>query len=281
MRSSWTRWAGLGGGILATTLALVLLGASDWTWAGSTPATCKATRCFCEAARAGPIKQPSNTWSNMGFVLVGLLILTGLVGARREDDAGADAPPLTRPPARRVYGVLVAFLGWTSMYFHASLTLAGEWWDVLSMLLFTSFVVAVNLVRVTGASRRSLVAAYLLANAAFGWAMLETMKAGIVLFVGLSVAILATDALVRRRSPNGLGSAWLIASVVCCLASFGIWILDHQGVICSPESWFQGHAVWHVGQAGTTGLLYLHYASERTRGAMLPCTTERSMSSCA
>jgi hypothetical protein len=258
--STSRRWTLVFTGLAATVLLLVLVAASGWTWESFTPATCVATSCFCERARQGPIKQPANTCSNLGFVFVGLLIVAGLLGRGASDDDR----PLLRPGARVAYGLTVAFLGWTSMFFHASLTLAGEWVDMLSMLLFTSLVVLVNVRRVKPMSQASVVAIYVVANTAFGWAMIATtMKAAIPIFVGLSFGILATDALVRRRVARTYENRWLAASVVCCLASFGIWILDKKGLVSSPLSLFQGHAVWHLGQAGTTGLLYRHYVAER------------------
>jgi len=40
-------------------------------WSDLAPATCLPDSCFCEAIGDGLIRQPSNTWSNPGFCLVG------------------------------------------------------------------------------------------------------------------------------------------------------------------------------------------------------------------
>ena len=44
-------------------------------WRDMRPATCMPDRCFCEGVGAGVIRQPINTWSNLGFVTAGLVTL--------------------------------------------------------------------------------------------------------------------------------------------------------------------------------------------------------------
>ncbi|HZU96880.1 MAG TPA: ceramidase domain-containing protein [Planctomycetota bacterium] len=231
----------------ASILALLALGASGETWEGWTRASC-GDHCFNEALGPPPIRQIANTWSNLGFVAAGALVLSGVLGAERG--------PFARPLARVVYGLLVASLGWTSMFFHASITLAGEWLDMFSMLLFASYVIAGNLRR-TGMSLGTLGAGYVVANAGFAVVMCIEVRVSAAIFVGLALGILASDTFARRRT--GLSSRlWLGLALLSCLASFAVWVLDRQGLLSSPTSLFQGHALWHVGQAVTTLCLFRH-----------------------
>ena len=56
--------------MLATVGLLAVLGPD---WARFAPATCTATRCFCETPRIGDLfLQPSDSWSAFGYVFVGL-----------------------------------------------------------------------------------------------------------------------------------------------------------------------------------------------------------------
>jgi hypothetical protein len=260
MRDIHKRQAIFAAGVAATVALLLLLAQSGWSWEASTPATSRG-HCFNELERAGPIAQPANTWSNLGFVIVGLAHLSGITGVRR------GPAPLLAPLARVYYGFLVACLGWTSMFFHASISLAGEFVDMYSMVLFTSFVVAVNLGRTTSLGRARIGALYLAANALFFGAMLVHVHASLYIFIGLTFGILASDAYARRRLALRFESGWLAGAVACCLASFGIWILDRAHLLGSPTSWFQGHAVWHIGQSLTTALLFQHYAREQSETA--------------
>jgi hypothetical protein len=42
------------------------------------------------------------------------------------------------------------------------------------------------------------------------------------------------------------------------------------GFLCDPDSLLQGHAVWHLLCAGTTGSIYLYHRSERAVSLALP-----------
>jgi hypothetical protein len=272
MQDGIKRWVAFLAGLSATIAGLVWLAHSGATWDDWVPATSRG-HCFNELERTGSIAQPSNTWSNLGFVIVGLLHATGILGSSA-GTGGASRAPLLEPWARAGYGLLVAALGWTSMFFHASITLAGEFVDMYSMILFTSFVVCLNLGRTTAASRGLIAFLYVAANAIFAAAMLVHVNTSLFLFIGLSFGILLSDAYARRKLALQFEGGWLLAAVGCCLASFGIWILDAKHLLGSSESWFQGHAVWHLGQSLTCALLFQHYARERaTSSPPLPRIT--------
>ena len=40
-----------------------------------------------------------------------------------------------------------------------------------------------------------------------------------------------------------------------------IWVLDRTNVVCSPDSIFQGHALWHMLTAASIFFIYLYYRS--------------------
>ncbi|MEK7727049.1 MAG: hypothetical protein AAB354_01485, partial [candidate division KSB1 bacterium] len=54
-----------------------------------------------------------------------------------------------------------------------------------------------------------------------------------------------------------------LARAVFALALAGIFfLLDLTKIFCFPQSWLQGHALWHLGGALAAGLLYQHYRTE-------------------
>jgi hypothetical protein len=85
--------------------------------------------CYCEQVLPGKmIKQRSNTWSNLGFVLVGLIMLASLPAVV----AGSGRDPMEERTFYAVlYGCVVIFLGPGSMFFHASMKKWGGWIDTL------------------------------------------------------------------------------------------------------------------------------------------------------
>jgi hypothetical protein len=213
--------------VAATAAGLVVLIALAPSWDGFQPASC-LPHCFCEAVRAGAIKQPANTWSNLGFVFVGGLV----VGAGRD----------------RAFGWAIVFLGPASMALHATLTLGGQWIDVVSMYLVPTLLVARNV--------RAPLWAYVVVNGALGGVMWVWPGTRRWLFVGLLVVLVASELKVPRPRR-------LLALAAAAFASAATaWALDMTGTVCAPESWLQGHALWHLGCAAAVGLLYAHSVTE-------------------
>ena len=54
---------------------------------------------------------------------------------------------------------------------------------------------------------------------------------------------------------------YLWASFVILVLSAIIWILDRTNSVCSPESIFQGHALWHIMNAASILFIYMYYRS--------------------
>jgi hypothetical protein len=77
----------------------------------------------------------------------------------------------------------------------------------------------------------------------------------LALTLGLELAML------RRRQLEADGRYALAAGAVMALA-FAIWNATNAG-LCDPDSWLQGHAVWHLLGAAAAYLLFCYYASER------------------
>jgi len=212
---------------LATAAALVGLDALAPTWAGFRPASCMP--CYCEAPRAAGVLQLANTWSNLGFIFVGGLI----VGAGRD----------------RLFGWATVFLGPASMALHATLTFGGQLIDILSMYLVPTLLIARNLAAPAWA--------YVAANAVlFGaqWAFPEARR---WLFVVLIVAAAVTEIRLERRR------RWLWAAIALLGLAFGAWTLDATGFWCAPNSLVQGHAVWHLLCAASVGALFLYLQDQR------------------
>ena len=98
---------------------LALLAALGPDWSAYVPASCTATRCFCEAPRTGTLLlQPANTWSSFGYVLIGSLILAL--------PYGRDPNSALSGISGRTLGVTAIVVGVGSGLLHATLTLWGH-----------------------------------------------------------------------------------------------------------------------------------------------------------
>lgn len=242
---------------VGVTLALgAWLYAVEPAWEAWRPASCWPAGCFCEAIRAGAVRQPANTWSSLAFVVAALGLLSGAGAARRSATAPA------APGAEVAFALTLALVGLGSAFFHASLTFAGQFVDVFGMYLAVTLIALVELARARGLPPRRLLPALAGLNAALALALLLLPAARRFLFGGLVLAVLAAG---RTRPSRALGEApprrlasWQRAALVLLAAGALSWALDITHAACAPRSWIQGHALWHLLTAGAAVCYWRH-----------------------
>lgn len=209
---------------------------------------------FCEAARQGLIKQPANSFSNLGFVTAGLLIAWHASTHRGMRLA-------------TVMACVVVLLGPASAAMHATQSSLGGHVDMLSMYLIASFAAAYATTRWLRGGTGTFAAAFLggvaLCELVSMWdgGVPVVMTSGNAIF-GL-LLVLATVLEVRIRIRGEARSTWLYgyASIASILIAFLIWNAS-RAWLCDPHSLIQGHAIWHLLGAVAAYLLYRYYASE-------------------
>ena len=266
LQTTWAFWLALAGvgGVITLFFVLGLRG-----WPGS-PDSCllhSPDTCYCERADLSNfVRQPANTWSNLGFIASGLLILWR-VGHPRPRRLPA-ANPLAQPGAYAIgYGLVVVALGPASMFFHGSQRAWGGWLDLFSMMLYSTFLLVYNLVRIRHASGRVFLTAYVPLVLAQGLANALVPKSGQLLFGGTIVLVLVLEAAILRRGVGGLhrqGWPWLAAALLTFAGAYGgVWLWSNTaGPWCVPSSLIQGHALWHLLCAVSTGCFYLYLCTE-------------------
>ncbi len=276
------------------TLALISLSWPPAPWAAWRPATCMPDACFCEAIGTGFVRQPIATWSNLAFVLAGVLILEDVkhpvqraaaprVRRERSHVCVSESKDTTAIRQRPAYGIIYAFaailIGLGSWFYHASLTFIGQWFDVMGMYLLGTFMVLYNVARLRPLSNRAFVVSYVLFNLALGISLIVVPEVRRYLFGGLLVVTIALEVLIRlgsrglikspriRLRPAGAGKprlqfGYFIAALLVYVLAQIIWTLDLNHIGCDPHGLLQGHVVWHGLTAISAGLLYLYYRSE-------------------
>ncbi len=225
---------------------------------------------FCEAARDWAVRQPANTFSNVGFVAVGLLIAW---------HAGApETIGTSRPMHRRlatVMACLVVLLGPGSAAMHATQSAAGGHLDMLSMYLFAAFAAAYAAMRWRRGGNELLVATFL-GGVAFcefvGWWDVElpvVMHPGNAAFASLLVVATALEVLIMRRPEAHAQRAYAYIALASILIAFAIWN-GTKAWLCDPHSMIQGHAIWHILGAVAAYFLFRYYASEKLGDPAVP-----------
>jgi hypothetical protein len=232
-------------------------------WRRLQPATCMPDACFCERLRPGVIRQPINTWSNLAFISVGVLTLAVAV----RDFTLAPSPKRVNPMRTSclypiIYGAVTILIGLGSTLYHSSLAFVWQTVDVTSIYLLASFMLLYNVSRMRRMRGGVFVGGYLLANLVMGYAAIRWPATRRYIVVLLILAVLACEIVVcKKRRPRPDKRFFAAACISLGLAGVS-WILDITRVICSPDSWLQAHALWHVFMAMTIGFVYFYYRSE-------------------
>ena len=235
----------------------------DYSWSNWKSASCMPDACFCEAIHSGAIAQPSNTWSSFGFVLIGLLV----VSHSRQVSSLKAKPKKLNPMTVQlsyavVYGISLVIIGLGSVCFHASLTFFGQIIDIMGMYLLVSFMLIYNISRMYPIKQGSFFFAYLVLNLVLMYVQIQFPAIRRYTFATMIVAALVIEYQMKKKKNPSINKLFFQAALLALGIGFCIWTLDVTNVLCAPNSWAQGHAIWHILGAIATGFLYLYYRSE-------------------
>jgi hypothetical protein len=251
----------MGGALSLTALSalgvLAALSALGPNWAAYAPATCTATHCFCEVPRTGAlVLQPANSWSSFGYVLIGFVMII-IAGAPNGQSAMS-------PLATRVLGLTAIIVGIGSALLHATLTLWGQFLDVLGMYLVGSFLLVRALARWRRIPDGRAIALYAALCAMLTMVLILLPEVRRWLFAVLLALAILVELTFARPLRRGARLADYLGGLIATTIAFGFWILDQNGVVCAPESLLQGHAVWHALGAASLWLSFRYYHSEHS-----------------
>lgn len=221
---------------------------------------------FCEEARPGLIKQPANTWSNLGFIAAGLLMAFQLANGKFHQNNNRFT--LSNFTAT-FFSCLVVFLGPGSMAMHATETEIGGSFDMLSMYLVASFAASYAMQRFWNWSNLLFTVSFFAIIFICEWA--GTFHQHIPMFdyagnlaFGFFLTVCTVfellNSYVRKISLEKKYGYYSLGSL---LLAFFIWNIWKDGSpLCNPGSLIQGHAIWHLLDAVAAYFLFRFYASE-------------------
>jgi hypothetical protein len=272
---AWQKSAVFWGAVafVAYLIVFLLFGALGWP-GGPDSCTLPGGNCYCEAAHptSSLVSQPANTWSNLGAVLGGLLILliADRERARRLAGAGSAPNPMKTGGFYAVfYGAVVLFLGPGSMAFHGSLTRFGGWLDTLSMILFITFVLLYDVARIFrfDDNRTAFAGIYVAIAVLLGVFTWVVEGTGTFVFAVAVAGAVILELVLAIRGLRGVRRPllpWLTAGLATFAVALVVWRLSWTGApLCDPNSLLQGHAVWHLlAEAVAPLFFFLHFRLE-------------------
>ncbi|MCO5230553.1 MAG: ceramidase [Chitinophagales bacterium] len=222
---------------------------------------------FCEAGRPGLIKQPVNTFSNIGFVLVGLFIGWSQASGHYSQNKNLITQGLF---FSTFFACLSVLLGPGSMAMHATTSRVGGFLDMLSMYLVASFIFSYAITRLMKWSNNGFILAFIFAMTVQLVVHNLDYEVPVVGFIGsfcfgvfliLTAIIEFLNYIIHR--PN-IQIKYGIASALAMCVAFFVWNLSlSSSPWCDPSSLIQGHGIWHLLNATSIYFLYRFYVSER------------------
>jgi predicted membrane channel-forming protein YqfA (hemolysin III family) len=237
--------------LLALVLAWLVSSCSNASWEGMALAKAGRTAEYCEANHFDAfLRQPVNAWSNLIYFFFGTwVIVQGIHDFRLQAPRNA----LAGFPALSVWmGICLWGLCFGSFFFHASVTMEGQHWD----MGFT-YAVALSLVALGGfrwslllgrPSSLALKLAWLgialggaVVMAIFKWKIDGKIALPVLMLTGLALAV---GVYLRRR--GYVDGRMLLMGVLALLLSGVFRAMDLAKVLCDPDGWLQMHALWHV-----------------------------------
>jgi dihydroceramidase len=169
------------------------------------------------------------------------------------------------------YIVILALVGLTSFYNHATLSLWGGTTDFSSMFALILLVILLGFGRFLVLPTKKLIGMLIVLTVPFVY--LAGLPQADFIFAGLVLLGIGVHLLLQIDKKNVGGAIWFWLGVTTFLVAYGVWLLDVWRVWCQPTSLIQGHAVWHVLAAAAAVLLYQYFLPKNEVVDSGPLTT--------
>lgn len=211
---------------------------------------------WCEETLCQWISEPANTWSNLGYLIVAVLIT--IIAFRKRHSFEL-----------KQFGPIIFFMGAMSFFYHQSNFYGSQILDFVGMFFFVGWAMGMNFIRLGKMNKKKLIPFNIIVGVIFTIAMhimyMTGVKfQGIVLISGF--IILATEVKAQRILRTEI--KWFVAAIITLIVAFGFSISDGKRIWCDPSQhgWFsQGHAVWHWVASLAMFFIYKHYSQEKLR----------------
>ncbi len=188
---------------------------------------------WCEPTQCALINEPANTWSNLSYLLIGLILVRKL----------RDRPVSWFPLAVVVMGLL-------SAVYHASNNYLTQFFDFVGMYLMMSFLLAFNVNRVfrfLGLNFFTVYWFFVFVNTLIFMVFdivdvppQQTMLINVIPIVLLDLFAGFQEGVFRRYRN-------FVLALIFLGSAQAFAIVDIQRIYCDPtHPWLHGHVLWHI-----------------------------------
>lgn len=191
---------------------------------------------WCEETLCHVISEPANTWSNMAYIIIGIIMFIKCKNLKSKS--------IRYTP----YAMIIMGLG--SYYYHMSNFYISQVFDFIGMFIFVHWLIGLNLIRAKVFNLKKMTLAYI------GFILLNTLVMHILylnttnfqfLIVIAVILILGTEYLARKNGSIPKDTKFLKFALIGIVIAESFSLMDLTRVMCNPENHvIQGHAIWHV-----------------------------------
>jgi hypothetical protein len=270
----WVHGVGLGGtlAVLAVFIVLFLAFKDVAVWTDWRPAAEFKNPEYGERIYPDSIfRTRMNTWSNLSYILFGFYAIALAIKDWKKG-LSLERGYLTHVPIQSfLFGMAGIYSGLGSGFFHASLTRYGQQCDVgamYSMMICMAAIpigswlprVEVPWTRRTFPSWPLIAVLVVYGSLYFTYYKWDYGFREVSAYFGGALLIFAGASLIQPG--KYLQIRWFVAAYASILLAAKIRELDMQDRFTSPDSIFQGHAVWHLISCLFYVFIFLYFRSE-------------------
>lgn len=186
---------------------------------------------WCEESQCSIIDEPANTWSNLGFIVVALVLFIKFKNSL-----------LSR------FSIYVALVGVASGLFHATNNALTQAVDFFGMTLVSSFLMAFSFKRILSAKNHNwLFNILLLINCLVLLVFYFSNIALQLLFIVQYIVVISLEIYLRLKKNDVDNYKYLYLSLLFIFIAQVFAQIDLKRVYCNPENLFlHGHVIWHL-----------------------------------
>jgi hypothetical protein len=187
---------------------------------------------WCEETQCAFINEPANTWSNLGFLIVGVWIYLRWKKS-----------PL------KYFGLIVVIMGLLSGIYHASNNFLTQMYDFAGMSLMMSYLLAFQCQRSFHNKIRFVFVftGFLIANAVILYSLNAANKPVQMLMLINAVPLIAWDLFNGWKQKQLHLYSYFAAGFGSLLLAQIAAQIDLKRIYCEPQNlWFHGHVIWHI-----------------------------------
>lgn len=191
---------------------------------------------WCEERLCSWINEPANTWSNLGYLIVGFYLLFLAYKNKHRFDA--------------LFGSVIIFVGAMSLFYHATNNYLTQIVDFVGMFIYVFLMVCIGFfkLKILNTKQAAITYVSLIALGVLSIPVFRNLGIPyqvIVLMSGLTIA--GTQTVIYRLNKKEYPLTLFLLTIMIFVIAAVFSSLDVTRKWCDPTNhYLQGHALWHL-----------------------------------